>query len=246
MHSRIDAFLLARVHVNGAYESGIYASGYRLLDAANMVGFLVAGFLVPFIARHRSNKKLIDEAIVNTRHGLLFFGIGVVCFSALFAPWIQQLLYHTNNNYQSKIIQLCLAVLPAYLLLHIYGSLLTATTRLRSLIFIVLAAVLINLTLNLILIPSMGAMGCCIAAVVSQYFCSIACFMVATRSLQLPFFTKTSILYLGTAIGLSLFFYLGKMLLLNVWLILGIAICGVLLLLARQINYSRKYFVTMP
>lgn len=243
MHYRLDGFLLERLHVNGAYEAGIYASAYRLLDACNMAGYMAASFLVPFVARHQLDKTLLEEVIVDTRHGLLFFGIGVACFTVLFAPWIQQLLYHTNNSYNSGVIQLCIAVLPAYLFMHIYGSVLTATARLRSLLFILTISVLLNMLLNIVLIPSYGAVGCCIAALASHYFCAFACYIIATRSLLLSFMVRSNIMYLATAAGLSLLFYMARIAMLNVWLILVLAICIVLVLLATQLTYVKKYFV---
>ena len=54
LHNRFDGFLLERLHPNGAYEAGVYAAAYRLLDAGSMVGYLAASFLVPFVARNKS------------------------------------------------------------------------------------------------------------------------------------------------------------------------------------------------
>jgi O-antigen/teichoic acid export membrane protein len=242
MHYRLDGFLLERMHEYGAYEAGVYASAYRLLDASNMAGYMAASFLVPFIARHQLDKSVLEEVIVNTRHSLLFFGIGVACFTVLFAPWVQQLLYHTNDSYNSGVIQLCIAVLPAYLVMHIYGSVLTATARFRSLLFILAISVLLNVLLNVLLIPSYGAVGCCIAALASHYVCAFACYIIATRSLLLSFMARSNMVYLATAAGLSLIFYMTRIAMINVWLILVLAICIVLVLLATQLTYVKKYF----
>jgi O-antigen/teichoic acid export membrane protein len=245
MHYRMDGFLLERIHSNGAYETGVYAMGYRLLDATNMVGYLAASFLVPFIARHQQQKQVVENAIANIRHVLIFFGIGIASFSLMFAPWIEQLLYHSNDAYHSKVIQLCVAALPAYLLVHVYGSVLTATAKFKAFILILVASVVINVILNLVFIPSMGALGCCVAALVSQYFCALACYAVATKKLQLPFITKSSVLYLLTATGLSLFFYFASLSALNVWFILGLAICFMTVLLITQVSYIKKLFLQL-
>jgi O-antigen/teichoic acid export membrane protein len=245
MHYRMDGFLLERIHPNGAYEAGIYASGYRLLDAGNMVGYLVAAFLVPFIARNQFKKDLIEEALLNIRHVLLFFGIGAACFSLLFSAWIQQLLYYTNNPYTSRVIQLCVTVLPAYLLMHIYGSVLTALMKFREIILILIASVLINLLLNLFLIPFYGAIGSCTAALTSQYFCALCCYVVATKSLRLPILPRSNLLYLATALVLCLFFYFARVSMLNVWFILGCAVCFMIVLLLTQITYLKKSFINI-
>jgi hypothetical protein len=36
---------------DGKIQSSIYASAYRLLDAANMIAYLFAGLLLPLFAR---------------------------------------------------------------------------------------------------------------------------------------------------------------------------------------------------
>lgn len=245
IHYRADGFLLERMHPNGAYETGVYAMGYRLLDATNMVGYLAASFLVPFIARHQQQKAVIENAIANVRHILVFFGIGIASFSFMFAPWIEQLLYHSNDVYHAKVIQLCVATLPAYLLVHVYGSALTATARFKPFIVILLSSALINVMLNFIFIPSMGALGCCVAALVSQYFCALGCYVIATKKLQLPFIARFGLLYLLTGMGLSLFFYFARMAELSVWFVLGLAVCFMTVLLITQVAYVKKLFLQL-
>ena len=51
-YNRIDGVMLERMlpFREGAVEAGIYASAYRLLDAANMIAFLFAGLLLPIFA----------------------------------------------------------------------------------------------------------------------------------------------------------------------------------------------------
>src|SRR5829696_7468029 len=60
MHYRLDGFLLERWRTDGALQAGYYAMAYRLLDVANMIGYLTASFLVPFIARNKNDKPLMQ------------------------------------------------------------------------------------------------------------------------------------------------------------------------------------------
>jgi O-antigen/teichoic acid export membrane protein len=68
MHIRLDGFLLERIYPDGAHEAGIYAAAYRLLDASNMVGYLIASFFMPFVARLWSEGKPLQQTILQTRH----------------------------------------------------------------------------------------------------------------------------------------------------------------------------------
>ena len=244
VHYRLDGFLLERIHYKGAYEAGIYASAYRLLDAGNMVGYLAVSFLLPFIARHQSDKAMIQDVFINTRHGLMFFAIGIVSFTIIFAPWLQQLLYHSQDEYHSGVIQLCMAALPAYFLVHLYGSVLTATARFKQFIVVLILSVIINLVMNLLLIPSYGALGCCIAALSSHYFCGLTTAIVATRNLKISFDHRSGFAYLFFAALLTAFFYFGRMAVSNVWIILAIAVCISLIFLFTQISFLKKYFIS--
>lgn len=183
-HNRLDAFLLERLHPDGARQAGIYAMAYRLLDAASMVGFLTASFLVPYLAQRQAVIRQVQPVLRIARIALLIFGAALVAFVWVFAPGLQALLYHTTDAYTQTVIRLCIAALPAYYLVHVYGSALTATAHLGLFIRILLVCVVLNLLLNLWLIPVQGAVGCCVAALVSQYVCGLALWLAASRKLM--------------------------------------------------------------
>jgi O-antigen/teichoic acid export membrane protein len=178
-HNRLDAFLLHSLHPFGAHESGVYASAYRLLDAGNVVGYLVASFLVPYASRNMHDHKLISTVSIALRQGLLLIAFIAVAAVFVYASWIQKWLYPSLAAYDENVLKVCIATLPAYYLTHIYGSLLTAKGALKTFILIVLASLLVNVLLNLILIPK-GAIGTCTAALISQSVCAMGC-MIAAR-----------------------------------------------------------------
>jgi O-antigen/teichoic acid export membrane protein len=235
-HNRLDAFLLERLHPAGATQAGIYATAYRLLDAGNVAGFLTASFLLPFLSRHRHDSKMMQQVILLSRHGLLLIAAGVVAFVLSFAPWLQAVLYHSTDRYDTLVMQLCLLALPAYYLVHVYGTALTATGHFRLFIGILVAAALGNLGLNLWLIPLYGALGCCVAALVSQYTCGILLWILASRQLLVALSVGSALLYVATAIVLGVLFYSGQMLTGNVWIIL----ISIAVLLAAVVLWQRK------
>lgn len=239
-HNRLDAFLLERMHPDGARQAGIYASAYRLLDAGNMLGYLTASFLVPFLSRHRQQREVVQQVLLLCRHGLLFFAAGVVAFVFVFAPWLQQVLYHASGAFSTKVLRLCLTALPAYYLIHVYGSALTATGNFQSFIRILLLAVAVNVLLNLWLIPMQGAVGCCAAALVTQYGCGILLWAASSRKLSVSASVSSAFLYLLTAIVLWGLFYYGQKLTESIWVILSSIVLFVLVLAFTQRNSIKK------
>lgn len=234
-HNRLDAFLLERLHPAGAGEAGLYAAAYRLLDAGNMLGYLTASFLVPFLVRHQTDKLLQQQVLLLCRHLLLFLSTAAAAFVFLFAPWLQQILYHSEEAYGNHLLRLCVLTLPAYYLIHIYGSALTATANFRLLIRIVFFATAVNAALNVLLIPTYGAAGCCVAALVSQYGCGLLLWLLASRRLSLSPAGQSMLLSAGLAPCFLLLFLLGQRLTGNVWIILSsiAPLATILLLILR-------------
>jgi O-antigen/teichoic acid export membrane protein len=206
-HSRIDAFLLERLHSNGAYESGIYAGAFRLLDAANMCGYLVASFMLPYIARRWSSQAEINSVVLRCRHFLLMVATGIIATAIFLGPWIQQVLYHHNDDYAVGVLRYCLAAMAGYSLVHIYGTALTATGRVIEFSYIVLISVLINCTLNLLLIPTLGAKGACLAALCSQLFCGISTMLYARQKIHTALNIRSLLIYIFTGLLLAGFYY---------------------------------------
>jgi O-antigen/teichoic acid export membrane protein len=241
-HNRLDAFLLERMHVNGAVQAGIYATAFRLLDAGNVAGFLTASFLVPFLSRHRNDNGLVQQVLLLSRHGLLLVAVSVVAFVLVFAPWLQQVLYHSGDVYSVSVMRLCLAALPAYYLTHVYGSALTAAGQFRAFILVLFFAVLLNVLLNLWLIPNYGARGCCLAALASQYGCGLALWLIASRRLAVSVSAGSMALYAAIALLLLFLFYGAQRLTGNVWIILSsIAFLATVFLLTQRSTIKRLF-----
>jgi len=242
VHNRLDAFLLERVHAHGAFEAGVYATAYRLLDAGNTVGFLAASFLLPYVSRHREQEALVRETVLKLRHLLLLSGIALLAFIAVYAGWITDLLYHIRDGYHSRVLIVTIAVLPAYFVTHIYGSLLTARGLFRQFITIVGISVAVNIVLNIWLIQQWGALGCAGAALVSQYLCAGACFFIASKAYSLPLRVGGCLFYLITGVLLLALFSFGAQWGSNPFGILFVGTILTALIMFVQINRKKGPF----
>jgi O-antigen/teichoic acid export membrane protein len=246
VHYRIDGFLLERIHPSGAHEAGLYASAYRLLDAATMVGFLFSSFLLPYAARQWSEQKPIADVVITIRHFLTSYSIGIACMVIFLAPWIQELLYHNNDKEAIKVLQWCLPSLVGYSLVYIYGTVLTATGHIVSFCVITFVSVVINVTLNLCIIPSMGAKGSCVAALVSQSICGIATMIHAKRTTGTGLQPRSLLIYLFIAIILALYFYKGNEWSINKWLLVTTAgIITVLIMMVTKLFQPAKWLASL-
>lgn len=210
IHNRLDGFILERLHPNGAFEAGVYASAYRLLDAGNMVGFLSASFLLPYMARHLGHRTRVEQVVLLFRHLLLLFGVAAVAFVIVFSAETEELLYHTANPYFAAVLVLVISALPAYLLTHVYGSVLTAQGELALFASVVGVCAGLNSALNLFFVQAYGAFACSIAALISQYLCGAALYLFASKRAGLALHASSLFTYLAVGVVLLALFYYGQ------------------------------------
>ena len=236
-HARLDAFLLERMHPQGSMEAGIYAGAYRLLDAANMLGFLVASFLLPFLARNREDVQQVDRVLHLSRRLLISATIAIIIPTIFLAPWIQRLLYRHQELSAIQVLQLCIPSLLGYALIQVYGTALTASGQIKAFCMITAIGLSLNIVLNLLFIPVGGATGCCIAALISQSLTAIAVSTYAIRKLNLSLHGRSLLSHLLLSALLIGWFLAGRALPVSNWLLITGAI---LITFAAMLGPIRK------
>lgn len=166
--ARADGFLLERLHVSGSTEAGIYATGYRMMDAFNMLCSIVAGFLLPFISRNWPNSGAFSGALMVCRQVLMFLAIITAAFALAEPQYITGILYHRTDEETVMVMRIIMLVLPSLTLISMFGTLLTATGNIKTFIMLSLTFAVLSLILNMILIPRYGAVACAVVAVIIQ------------------------------------------------------------------------------
>ena len=200
-----DAVMLERIHPNGELEAASYAQGYRFFMAANMIGYLFAGLLLPLFSRMlQENKRIEDLLFLSLK---LIFGISVVigltgyCFKSEIINWrygsVGASLTHASNAFGFLMLSF-IAICTTY----IFGTLLTAKGALKALNIMAACGVTINIALNLILIPDTGSEGAALASLITQVITAIAQVYLAFKIMKLQI-KKTELIALGSFILLS-------------------------------------------
>ncbi|MBK7870910.1 MAG: polysaccharide biosynthesis C-terminal domain-containing protein [Saprospiraceae bacterium] len=203
VYTRLDAVLLERLHPQGRLEADVYASAYRLLDAGNMLGFLFAGLLLPMFAKLLKTRDALTP-LLKTSLQLIWAGAVTIAISVFFFQQeIMQMLYFDGDAYAGQVLGILMITFVAMSCTFIYGTLLTAHGDLWPMIRIFIIAIVLNITLNLLLIPQYGALGAGIAACFTQVFVAVAEVMLAHRLLQ-AYFNKNVILKLFLFVFLCL------------------------------------------
>lgn len=166
IYYRIDAIMLERMY--SAVETDIYAKPYRLLDAVNQFGYLFGVPLLPLFANMIRKREDIGELLRFSAVLMFVFSTSVAILCGFYAEEIMHLLYTGSDAYVAGIFRLLMISFIPISSVYIFGTLLTARGSLSILNMIAVGGIIVNVALNLALIPPYGAMGTTVATLATQ------------------------------------------------------------------------------
>jgi O-antigen/teichoic acid export membrane protein len=170
IYMRSDMFLLERWLPDGAYQSGMYAKSYRLLDAFNMIGFLFAGILLPMFAKQIIENVSIFPLLKISTKLLLPASIAISIFCLFFAEPIILLLYHSADATFVLSFRLVIIIFPALCLMNIFSTLLASAGKIKLMIWITAIGSCASIILNYISVQYFkNYIGVCYVAIIIQY-----------------------------------------------------------------------------
>lgn len=167
LYTRIDSIMLEQI--SGAFEAGVYAQAFRLLDAVNQFAYLVGLLLLSIFARMFAEKQDVGP-ITKLAFSLIIAGTVAVSFSTGFAaPGLLSALYVEHADLSTPVFRLLIGSSVAFGATYVFGTLLTARGDLRVLNRVALSGFGLNLILNFVLIPVYGATGAAAATIFTQF-----------------------------------------------------------------------------
>jgi len=171
-YNRIDSVLLERLLPDplGKEQAGIYAHSFRLLDAASMFGVLFAGLLLPIFAKMIKQKESVAQMLKLSYTLLIVPAIIIAISSVYYSQEIMSFLITSNTEHSSGILGILMLGFIGIATTYIFGTLLTANGSLKYLNIMAFSGMVLNVVLNMILIPRYYAFGSAYASLVTQIF----------------------------------------------------------------------------
>ncbi len=239
IYTRTDGVMIERLLSDGAIEADRYASAFRLLDASNMVALLFANLLLPMLSKLLVQKASIDH--------LIYLGLQTIWAGAIsgamavyfYRTEIMTLLYDSGGPYSGSILGYLMFTFMAMCTTYIFGTLLVANNNVRALNFLFAGSVVVNVVLNLLLIPQYKAQGAAIATLITQVGVALGECIMAYRLTPLRLNMRVyyrSILLFGGAFFLHNFLLAGLDWSWSVKFFAGIGICLILSFILRLID----------
>ena len=120
---------------------------------------------------------------------MMLFAVGAAVLCAVFAEPLMRLLYHGNFAPYVPVFRVVIFGIIPIGITYIFGTLLTAGGHLRQLNIFAATTLVLNVVVNLLLIPRLGAVGSAWASLTAQTFMALAQFILAIRLFHLPWST---------------------------------------------------------
>ena len=195
VYSRIEPFLLERLLDDNGVQAGAYSRAYRLFDAGNNISNLFAIMLLPMFAATLT-KKLELNNLVKTSFNVIVAMAGIVLVMCVsYRQEIMQMMYRyeeaeTTADYAMRIGQYA-SVFPLLMgsffclsTTYVFGTLLTANGSLKQLNLVAASGVVINILLNLIVIPKFKSVGAAFTSLSVQAVTAFLQYLIAKRILK--------------------------------------------------------------
>ena len=196
-YNRIDPILLRRLASDA--DAGIYAGAFRLLDALTMVAYLVSVVLLPVFSKICKEQRIasvnyplptthcpLQDALRLVFWPLILFATGCAVGCSLLAEPLMELLFPGRGMLYVPVFRVLIFGFIPICFTYIFGTLLTAGGYLRQLNLFAATTLVLNVVVNLLLIPRLGAVGSAWASLTAQTFMALAQLLLAIRLFHLP------------------------------------------------------------
>jgi len=167
--------------LRGDAETGIYSAGFRLMEGTLLVPQAVALAAYPTFSRLIHEGHDVRALGEKLQRWILILCLPLMVGGIILAPRILE-FFRAEYIPSTRVLQLLLVGLPALYLNYLVGTLLRSVDRQILNLKSAAVALATNFTLNLLLIPRFGAIGACVATVITQcaYFAMMYCFLRRT------------------------------------------------------------------
>lgn len=207
-YNRLDSVMLGYLLPagEGSEQAGIYAKAFRLLEAGNMVPLLFAMQLIPVFSKMLKQKESVEQ-LVKLSFILLITPALIVSVGCFFYSYeLSGLINHgvTDSASEFSILMLCFTAVSST---YVFSTLLTANDNLKQLNIMAVIGILINLILNIILIPTHKALGSAYSSLITQFF---------TAAIQIYFVYKIFRFKINVRLLLSLVIFIAGLITFNI------------------------------
>ncbi|MEI7491246.1 MAG: oligosaccharide flippase family protein [Bacteroidota bacterium] len=182
-YNRLDPVMLGLLldKAKGNEQAGIYASGFRIFDAVNMIAYLFSVLLIPVFSKMIKHKESIEHMVKLSFTMIITPAILIALGSFFYSNELMALLYNAHLHDSAHVFQILMGGFIAVSTTYIFGTLLTANGNLKELNIIACCGLLISFSCNMFFIPKYLAIGSAYASLITQFTTAFVQVIVAVK-----------------------------------------------------------------
>jgi len=144
---------------------GNYNLGYQIFKGMATLALGVSAYFLPFINQHAHDSAKINNYLFNKMRKLFLLGVVLIALVFVAAPYFFELVYQGSYPDATAVLRVLLLGSVTIVYTSLYKPVLDAFKRYKFTHTVNAVQVLLNLLLDLVLVPSMGILGAAVATV---------------------------------------------------------------------------------
>lgn len=177
---RIDTVLLSILKTS--VEVGYYSASYRLMEVLLFIPSVFSAAIFPvFSTFFVSSKDSLKYAYKKSFKYLTILSLPLTVGVTLLAPQIILFIYPKYTP-SILILQILIWTIPITFLNYIFGTIMPAMNRQKSLLKVTFITMIVNISLNLIFIPLYSYIGAAVVTVISETLAFSLCLYILSKS----------------------------------------------------------------
>jgi O-antigen/teichoic acid export membrane protein len=207
IYFQVDLVMLAKII--GEKEVGWYKAAYVVVNFITMISMLLMQAFFPVFSNlYEKGKNKLKETAERLFRYLIFLALPTVPIVFMLSDKIISLIYREGYSHSILALRILIPAIFFVLPAHLFGNILSSSNRHKTLTLLNMTGVILNIGLNLILIPRLSYKGAGIATLVTEAVMVVLLYKVVSKFLKLrggkilsnalfPFFAMVLIIYIG-------------------------------------------------
>ncbi|MBN2139324.1 MAG: polysaccharide biosynthesis C-terminal domain-containing protein [Sedimentisphaerales bacterium] len=160
-------------------DIGAYGLGYQIFKGAVTLILVVNAYFLPFVSQHITDSVKMRDYLFGKRPKIFLVGIGFIVLLFVLVPYLLN-IYDKDYEESSVVFRVLLVGCIPILYTVFYVPILNTMGKYRFHQTVNFFHVVLNLVLDVLLVPVMGLLGAAVATT-AAYFCQAATFEVYFR-----------------------------------------------------------------
>lgn len=179
---KIDTVMLSLIINNMAV--GLYTAPYKLMEALLFIPNVFSIVALPVFSKlHTSSKNSLKFAYQKSFKYLFILGIPISVGTTLLANEFILLIYGSGFSESILAFQILIWAIPFIFLRYISKIILVSINKQDILLKIIFFSMILNIILNLVLIPQYSFIGASVVTVITEFTSFLLCFYVLSKYL---------------------------------------------------------------